>query len=165
MPPTHRLPLPFVVCAVAIGVALLWVALPSPEGSGACESTPMESVLGPYTMNATTAVQLAFPQCAFVVVHWEVVSGGPTDFSVGTGEAVITSDCTGPPPSNATCIPTFCGNVSMGPGPICFETGMGGTCSFTATQPQYDFGVFRTVPGGIGPVATNESATVTIVVS
>ncbi len=148
-----------IVCAVLIGVLLLVLALPSPWGFGAFETRQTGGVLGPYTLDATNyyaPIEISFPQCAFVVAHWAVVTGGPTNFSAGSGEFVADSDCHGPPPSNQSCLPSGCS--SMGPPPICYEVGMGGSCSFTATQSQYYFDIFQ----ASGPVPANESAAVTI---
>jgi len=98
------------------------------------------SNLGPFSLDAANpTISLSFPDCAVVVVHWTVVAGPRMNFSVGTGEALLASNCNGPPPSNATCVQPYCGGFSMAPGPICFEQGLGGTCSFTATQPMYGF--------------------------
>jgi hypothetical protein len=153
-----------IVSAVSVGVVVIWLALPSPWGMGGFQSLSQQSktTLGPFTLDSTTWVSFSFPQCAFVVAHWAVVTGGPTNFSVGQPEVVLVSNCHGPPPSNETCPPWMCGQVSMGPGPVCFETGMGGTCSFTATQPQYSFNLLQALAGGAGPVPAGESATLTI---
>jgi hypothetical protein len=155
-----------VVGAISIGIVLVWVALPSPWGVGVFEpqSQPKGGVLGPYTLNATnywSPVELSFSQCAFVVVHWRVATGGPTNFTVSSGEFEALSHCIGPGPSNESCLPLGCS--ANGPAPVCFEVGVGGTCSFTSTQSQYAFYVFEVVSGsGYGPVPTSESATVMI---
>jgi len=119
------------VTGVAIGVLLVLSVL-------APVST---SHMGPFILNSSNpTVSLSFPECAVVTVHWTVVVGPQVNFSVGSGEVVLASDCHGPPPTNASCVEPYCGGVSMAPGPICFEQGYGGTCSFTATQPMYGFG-------------------------
>jgi hypothetical protein len=109
--------------------------------------------LGPFLLSSSNpSVSLSFPDCAIVTVHWNVVTGPRANFSVGSGEVALASDCHGPPPSSATCPVPYCGGngtVSMGPGPICFESGFAGTCSFTATQPIYGF-VALSYPWSIG---------------
>jgi len=106
-----------------------------------------QHTLGPYTLNSSNpVVSLPLPDCAQVTVHWKLVSGPRVNFSVGQGDVSLMSNCSSQlPPSNATCPLSYCGLTSTGPGPICFESGSGGTCSFTATQPSYGF-VASTVP-------------------
>lgn len=128
--PTVRLAA-FGAAGVAIGaLVVLSVLGPMPTSN-----------LGPFILNsANPNVSLSFPDCAVVTVHWKVVVGPRMNFSVGAGPVLLASDCHGPPPSNATCVEPYCGGISMAPGPVCFEQGYGGTCSFTATQPTYGFG-------------------------
>lgn len=150
---------------LSIGIVLAWVVLPSPLGLGVFERSSVGGgTFGPYRLNASNywaPVTLPFPQCAFVVVHWSVLTGGPTNFTAGSGEFVSASDCSGPGPSNQSCLPLGC-SVN-GPPPVCFESGMGGMCSFTATQSEYDFYIFQVLPNNsYGPVPPGESVDLTI---
>lgn len=115
--------------------------------------------LGPYVLNSSNpGVSLSLPDCSIVSVDWGVVSGPSVNFSVGQGGALGVSNCHNYVlPSNATCPVAYCGLMNAEPGPICFETGFGGTCSFTATQPSYGFGAIAS-PWSIG------NATVTFTV-
>lgn len=97
-----------------------------------------------------------------MIVHWSVNTGGPTNFSVWPPEVVLVSNCHGPAPSNQTD-PYAPGNISMGPGPICFEFGMGGTCTFTATQPSYEILLYNPWPNAPCPV--NESVNFSVTYS
>jgi len=112
--------------------------------------------MGPYVLNSSNpGVFLSLPDCAHVTVHWDVISGPSMNFSVGSGEAILASDCHDwTPPSNETCPAPYCepGTQSLGPGPICFESGFSGTCSFTATQLSYGFTAFTALsyPWSIG---------------
>ena len=102
---------------------------------------PTQHTMGPYVLNSSNqGLSLSFPDCAQVTVHWNVVSGPGVNFSVGQGDSLGLSDCYNQlSPSNATCVEPYCGGPSTAPGPICFEQGFRGTCSFTATQPMYEF--------------------------
>lgn len=157
---------PLIVCAVSVGIVLAWIALPGPLGIGVFQSQPTghsPSVLGPYTLNSTNyyaPVELSFPPCSVVTLDWAVTTGGPTNFTVDSGEEVTASNCHGPGPTNESCLPLGCS--ANGPPPVCFETGMGGSCSFTATQPQYAILIFQVLTStSYGPAPTNESVTVT----
>ena len=103
---------------------------------------PTQHTVGPYVLNSSNpGVSLSFPDCAQVTVHWRVVAGPEMNFSVGQGDVLLVSDCHDwIPPSNETCPLAYCHGWSTVPGPICFESGLGGACSFTATQPSYSFG-------------------------
>lgn len=114
--------------------------------------TPTETTLGPYQLDSSIPyVTLSFPNCAVLTVHWRLVEGSQANFLVRQASAALAVwDCYfAPAPSNATCEQPYCGEMSTGPGPICFETGVSGSCSFTAVQPPYDFGALET-PSGIG---------------
>jgi len=117
---------------------------------------PTEHTLGPYVLNSSNPdISLSLPDCAIVTVHWNVVSGPGVNFSVGQGDVLLLSNCLDwVPPSNATCSVTYCGLQSTGPGPICFESGLSGACSFTATQPTYGFAAFA-YPWDIGNVTVS----------
>ena len=112
---------------------------------GSSPGVAMSGTLGPYLLNnSTRGVGLSFPQCSLVTVHWQVVTGSSANFSVWPPEAVLVPNCQTPlpPPTNGTCPAAVCGNASMGPGPVCFESGMSGACSFSSTQPGYGFDLY-----------------------
>lgn len=148
-------PRTIVSIAIASGVILALV----PGAWAWTQSGPATGgVLGPYTLdNATQDVGLSFPDCSLVTVGWHVVAGGKANFTVSTGENQIASSCRGPPPTNESCLPTGC--AANGPPPVCYESGAAGSCSFTSTQPVYDFGLFTPLSGqGIGNLAVSFTA-------
>lgn len=123
------------VASITVGIAT-WGAPPGTAAGG---------TIGPYLLNnSTRGVELSFPQCSLVTIHWQVMAGSSTNFSVWPPEAVLAANCHSPlpPPTNSTCPAVVCGNASMGPGPVCFESGMSGVCSFSSTQPGYGFDLY-----------------------
>jgi len=125
----------FLVLSMSLaGIVLLALAL-SPVWGQAMFGPSQSGTQGSYSLNSTdSSVELAFPTCAFVVVHWAVVTGAATNFSVWPPAMLLASNCHGPAPSNASLPP---GRYVMDAPPACFESGRGGVCSFTATQSGY----------------------------
>jgi len=112
------------------------------------------SELGPFELTGSNpGVSLAIPHCSYVRVTWEVTNGARANFSVMPPPEVSTSNCTGPPPSNATCLPSGC--QPYGPNPVCFETGLSGTCSFTASQTEYGFELWAQSRSGLSGAAVS----------
>lgn len=106
--------------------------------------------------NSSRDVSLSFPACVQVTANWSVVSGSVANFSVWPPEAVL-DDCGGHAARAPVgdCPSWACGGVSMGPGPVCFETGTGGVCEFYASQPGYDFllATPSSASGGLSPLS------------
>jgi hypothetical protein len=136
--------------ALAVGatVGLLLVALNLPV-------LPPGSV-GPLRVSDSTV--LTFPHCARVTVHWSTVVGARVAFAIYPPEEVSFPDCRGSPPTNDTCVSPWCGpGPSLGPGPVCFEVGADGTCSFTASQDGYTVVVWNST----GPTIAHEPVVLT----
>jgi hypothetical protein len=121
----------FVVAAVVL-VAVVWRG---PSGSSSTSGT-----LGPYTLNDwnTTLLQLSFPHCSIVEVHWYLKTGVQAAFTIWTPAVVQPSNCTGAPPTeNLTCplqgCPVYSGQA------VCIIVAAAGTCSFMSTQTNYTF--------------------------
>ncbi|HTW56068.1 MAG TPA: hypothetical protein VMG36_06485 [Thermoplasmata archaeon] len=113
---------------------------------------------GPYTLtNRTPGITLAYPACAVVTVTWHVASGGSANFSVRPPPIDFPSHCAGPPPTNATCPPWGCG--PNGP-PVCFESGSGGSCRFTASAAAYTF--YLEAPMVVGTTSYNAVGNTTV---
>jgi len=121
-------------------------------GVASSSSPPMGPVTtATYGLNATYG-SFAFPSCAVVTVTWQDLAHHQAGLGVGSGEAVLISDCRGPANSeNDSCAPGACvpNQVSMGPGPIEWENATHGWFQFTATQPGYGF--FEDNPNASGP--------------
>jgi hypothetical protein len=130
--------------SLRLGVALLAVAV-AVSATFALVAWQLNSgergpggVLGPYVLtNSSRSVSLEFPECAAVAANWSVVTGTAANFSVWPPPLRLASTCTGPSPTNSTCPQSGC-DPYEGP-PICYETGQGGSCSFTSTQTGYEF--------------------------
>jgi hypothetical protein len=141
--PTSRPPRDLAALAVrssllglaVVGLVLVawYVVAPPTAGPRASGSA------GPYTLdNSTRSVALTLPKCAAVTVDWQVVRSGDANFSIWSPEEIVASDCPGESSIAPTACPGWaCGNVSLGPGPTCFETGDSGVCIFNATQLGY----------------------------
>jgi hypothetical protein len=129
-----------VVLVSVIAVAAVFGSLLAFKSMPTTTPAPIPSgTFGPFLLNTTQLVGYSFPDCAFVTVAWHVVRGQVANFSVWPPEAVVLSNCHGPAPSNAGCPISFCGVSSMGPGPVCFEIGTDGSCTFSADQSGYSF--------------------------
>jgi hypothetical protein len=106
-------------------------------------------VKGPYVLeNASNGISLQLPRFAIVSVVWTVVHGPSVNFSVFPPALEVALNCRSPAPSNAS-YPG--GWNSVDPGPVCYESGTNGSCSFMATQFTYWFSLyppsFSTNPG------------------
>jgi hypothetical protein len=123
-----------VAVAVSTTVALIaWQLNSGERGPG--------GVLGPYVLtNSSRSVSLEFPECAVVTTNWRAVTGVAANFSVWPPPLRVSSTCTGPAPTNSTCPQSGC-DPYEGP-PVCYETGQGGSCSFTSTQTGYEFDLY-----------------------
>jgi hypothetical protein len=99
---------------------------------------------GPYAMGGLVRSSgISFPECAFVVVNWEVVAGKQTNFSVYPPDLQTASVCNGPSPSNPCMTPdSGCSGSLTAPPSICFESGFVGSCSFVAAQSGYLFEIY-----------------------
>lgn len=127
-----------VLTAVGIMVAGASLAFVGPASTG----DPRAGTTTDYTLTSSNRSDgLSFPNCNQVSVTWQVVAGGVANFSVWPPEAVVVGNCPEPAlsPPPASCPAWACGGASMGPGPVCFEVGMSGACSFSATQAGYTF--------------------------
>jgi hypothetical protein len=115
---------------------------------------------GTFDLNSTNAY-FEFPNCDVVTVTWQDLEHHQVGFGVISGEAILLSDCRGPPDSdNHSCPVGWCqpGRVSLGPGPTEFENATHGWFRFTATQPGYTFLV--TNPNASAP--SNDSIQFTV---
>jgi hypothetical protein len=159
-------PSPWIVVGVLLAIAIVLVALALTQGK--VTPTRGESVVrGPFILdNKTASVGLFFPSCSFVTVQWADSTGAKVNFTVWPApNALLGAICAGPPPSNATCPPAW-GDcyTSFAPGPICFEDGASGMCSFVSNDPPYDFTVVTWLPGLIAIIGVDNS-TLAFVVS
>jgi hypothetical protein len=129
---------PWIVAVVAVAVVGFTTAALAGWGGGAPPGAT--GAFGPFLLtNASHDIGLSFPDCSLVLVHWSVVTGPSANFSVWPPAAVVATTCTGLPPSNATCPVSVCKTTSLGPWPVCFETGAEGSCTFVAAQTGYSF--------------------------
>ena len=115
--------------------------------------------LGPYTLNSTDSnFTLSPPSCELVTVDWHVVSGRGANFTVWPPVVKTLQHCLHNWPStNATCLPVGC---SLDNNPVCFESGLGGTCSFESTQQHYQVELWSP-SGPISSVLVTFNATFT----
>jgi hypothetical protein len=132
-PPDIALPVSVAIVVVAV-IAVLVIAMAA--SWGAARLPPSSGEFGPFFLNDAqpSADAPSFPSCSYVLASWEVLGGGPVNFSIWPPPEISASGCQGPPPSNATTPP---GWFSYDPGPVCFESGTGGSCTFTASQSSY----------------------------
>lgn len=124
-----------VAAATVLGVLIF----PSSHQGHPSESGRV-TILGPYTLENGNSVALSFPICSVATVNWTLKAGTPVNFTVWPPALEQLSTCSGPPPSNAICLPGGCS--PYGPNPVCFETGTSGSCSFAASQTAYGFGLW-----------------------
>jgi hypothetical protein len=132
-------PVPIVLAAFVL--ALLLFAGAIVDGRLPSSSPANRGGFGPLNVGkGLSEIVLSFPSCSAVNVTWNVVNGSAVNFSVVPPSATGNEICRGPGPSNARCAPSGCS--VYGGNPICFETGFAGACSFTASQPEYTFGLW-----------------------
>jgi hypothetical protein len=106
--------------------------------------------------------QLSFPDCSVLTVSWADLNRTEVAFEVLFGPVFSFTNCSGYPlPSNSSCPPSLCvlnGTYEEYPGFACIELGDHGACSFTATQPSYEFAAEQTK----GKSLSNDSIHITI---
>jgi hypothetical protein len=129
---------PLIYWASGIVVGLILV-LASLRGSAPAQGA-VRVVIGPTEFNSTDgSVVLSFPNCTNVSIHWQVIDGGVTNFSVWENGY-------GPPSESYHCGEApglYCpGNseppgVNYGASKLCFQIGTEGNISFTSTHPTY----------------------------
>jgi len=113
-----------------------------------------------FVLNACNeSVSVSFPNCADVKVTWKVTIGGPSSFGVWPPADRALPSCSGPPPSNAQPPLNW---TSAEPGPVCYESGLSGICTFTADQDGYGLWAFGPWEGHAWAPIGNASVSVTV---
>jgi hypothetical protein len=105
--------------------------------------TPLLGAPTQESLGLQKSMELSFPDCAVVTVDWHDLTGGEVGFAAQSAtEAIYASDCHGTTATpSPQCPPAVCppGSISMGPGPLEYQTASHGSFQFTATQPHYAF--------------------------
>lgn len=109
---------------------------------GVLYAVPFSGAVAPERATLQGTSSRGFPDCAQVTVDWRVIAGGPVAFLYAqSAQETSPSDChgsfAGAADANCSCPPSYCppNTVSLGPGPICYQSGTSGSSGFVATQP------------------------------
>ena len=147
------------ISGVLVGIVLVSVVISAPvwEGPPECALYAGPQVVeGPYLLNnSSSGIVLHFPHDAIVTVLWNIVRGSYANFSVWPPAPEILQNCRTPSPSSQVNPPGWTSGVD--PGPVCFESGTNGSCSFPTTQFTYGFDLYNPSAGS-GPELDNTSA-------
>lgn len=123
---------PWLVAAFAIVVvaaATVALAILSPSSS-----PPRLPAGGPYSLTASSGVNLGFPNCTVVTLNWHVVRGNAANFSVWIVGNIPVLNCSEPAPvenvSDGCPSGNFSACINYAEAPVCAEFGMNGSCAF-----------------------------------